>query len=133
MKEKNLLDVFENSARKLEQQPPERVWTELDQRLQRAGLRPKVSRRKSLSYLLRIGSIAASIALLVLLGEQFFGKDSHQLKVDVQGEVVKKTSLGQAPVHLENLLYDETQSRRVQGEIHMLYRRYKALEQRQKR
>ncbi len=136
MKErKDLLDFFEHSARQLEQQPPDRVWEQLDQRLQQAGLHPKTGKpKKALIYLLRIGSVAASMALLVFLSQRFFVKNtSLQAGASERGVGDEEMVVSQAPMRLENLLYDEGQSFRMRQEIHLLYQRYKALGQEDKK
>ncbi len=120
-KEKDLFDLFRESAHKLEEQPPERVWQKLNRRLndnKHAHRKKTVNLRK----LFQLAAVAAVGALLVVVAGYLFEHTAREAALHSTAQMSEAH-----PAYLEDLAANAEESLRKQREIHLLYRRYEAL------
>ncbi len=116
-KPKDISDAFKDNAHKLDERPPERIWQELDKRLEQSGFR-QTKKRKLLPAIYRISAVAATVLILISLVSRFLSPEDHR-----QGAMALMEERAASPMY-EELVSDATESAAVIREIRLLYASY---------
>ncbi|GEM_PF-3090436 len=116
-KPKDISDVFRENAHKLDERPPERIWRQLDKRLDESGFR-QTKKRKLLPAIYRISAVAATVIILISLVSRFLSPADHG-----QGAMALMEDHTASPMY-EELVSDATESAAVIREIRLLYASY---------